>query len=420
MVQIAVEGCCHGSLDAIYRALRPDVQLLIICGDFQALRNETDLECMSVPKKYQQMGDFHRYYLLEKRAPVLTIFIGGNHESSLYMRELAYGGWVAPNIYYLGEYGCVWYKGLRICGASGIYNSRSFRDACGPDAPTYTLPYTASTVKSVYHVKPLGHLKLMLSGAADIVLSHDWPQWIWRLGNLRQLLRHKPYFKDDMASGRLGSPLANLALHHLQPRHWFSLHLHTRFTAEVVHGPAAPSTAARQTEESRNADEISLDMDSMDAPVEEAAPQAKDTQNTTTRFLALDKCLPHRRFLEHLSIEAQNLSHPSRSSEELFYDARAIAIHRVVARFLASGAWLSLDSRDFYKKQAFATVLGELEQSVAYEALKIADALEIPRNFTQTAPPSTEPSPTLQYWPSPQTDAFCRRFDVPPIVLAGE
>jgi len=45
-----------------------------------------------------------RYYSGEKKAPVLTIFIGGNHEASNYLQELPYGGWVAPNIYYIGEY----------------------------------------------------------------------------------------------------------------------------------------------------------------------------------------------------------------------------------------------------------------------------------------------------------------------------
>jgi len=45
----------------------------------------------------------YRYYSGEKKAPVLTIFIGGNHEASNYLQELPYGGWVAPNIYYLGE-----------------------------------------------------------------------------------------------------------------------------------------------------------------------------------------------------------------------------------------------------------------------------------------------------------------------------
>lgn len=44
-----------------------------------------------------------RYYSGEKNAPVLTVFIGGNHEASNHLQELPYGGWVAPNIYYLGR-----------------------------------------------------------------------------------------------------------------------------------------------------------------------------------------------------------------------------------------------------------------------------------------------------------------------------
>ena len=44
-----------------------------------------------------------RYYNGEKKAPILTIFIGGNHEASNYLQELTYGGWVAPNIYFLGK-----------------------------------------------------------------------------------------------------------------------------------------------------------------------------------------------------------------------------------------------------------------------------------------------------------------------------
>lgn len=31
------------------------------------------------------------------------MFIGGNHEASNHLQELPYGGWVAPNIYYLGK-----------------------------------------------------------------------------------------------------------------------------------------------------------------------------------------------------------------------------------------------------------------------------------------------------------------------------
>lgn len=32
----------------------------------------------------------------------VSVTVGGNHEASNYLRELFYGGWAAPNIYFLG------------------------------------------------------------------------------------------------------------------------------------------------------------------------------------------------------------------------------------------------------------------------------------------------------------------------------
>ena len=64
-LQIAIEGCCHGELDAIYAHIHSleqqngyKVDLLLICGDFQAIRNLRDLECMAVPDKYKRLGGF--------------------------------------------------------------------------------------------------------------------------------------------------------------------------------------------------------------------------------------------------------------------------------------------------------------------------------------------------------------------------
>lgn len=66
--QVAVEGCCHGRLDDIYKQVasmerkgKYKVDLLLICGDFQATRNAQDLECMVVPPKHKHLNDFPKY-----------------------------------------------------------------------------------------------------------------------------------------------------------------------------------------------------------------------------------------------------------------------------------------------------------------------------------------------------------------------
>ena len=98
-VRLAIEGCGHGTLHAIYASVAeackqkcwPGIDLLIIGGDFQAVRNAYDLNCVSMPPKYRKMGDFHEYYSGQRTAPYLTIFVGGNHEASNYSFELYYG-----------------------------------------------------------------------------------------------------------------------------------------------------------------------------------------------------------------------------------------------------------------------------------------------------------------------------------------
>ena len=81
LMKIAVEGCGHGELDSIYASVRmleerekKKIDMVICCGDFQAVRNLDDLECMACPMKYREMGSFYKYYSGEVVAPYLTVF----------------------------------------------------------------------------------------------------------------------------------------------------------------------------------------------------------------------------------------------------------------------------------------------------------------------------------------------------------
>lgn len=132
-LNIAVQGCCHGELDVIYNEIIQTeaktghkIDLLLICGDLQCVRTVNDLQSVAVPPKYRHMNNFYQYVNGEKIAPVMTIFVGGNHEASNILQSLYYGGFVAPNIYFLGFSGVVWYKGIKIGGLSGIFNQRHY------------------------------------------------------------------------------------------------------------------------------------------------------------------------------------------------------------------------------------------------------------------------------------------------------
>lgn len=65
MVKICIVGCLHGELDKMYEDVRKTelkydfkTDIILCCGDFQSIRNESDLTVMSSPAKYHRLGDF--------------------------------------------------------------------------------------------------------------------------------------------------------------------------------------------------------------------------------------------------------------------------------------------------------------------------------------------------------------------------
>ncbi|KAI3386309.1 hypothetical protein SNEBB_010095 [Seison nebaliae] len=233
-MKVAVVGCTHGELDMIYDQLDESIDILLLCGDFQAVRNEEDLNSLACPPKYRQMHDFHQYYSGKKTAGILTIVIGGNHESANHFCELPYGGWLAPNIYFLGYAGCVRYGPLRINGVSGIFKKYNFHKSRS-EFPTFN----EEQKRSFYHYKRLDLFRLehlpIRHDIIDIILSHDWPSNMWKYGNYEQLFRHRSDFEDQAHRNELGCPALGNLLISRKPDYWFSAHLHVFYQAQIDH-----------------------------------------------------------------------------------------------------------------------------------------------------------------------------------------
>jgi len=390
---------------------------------------------------------------------LLTLVIGGNHEASSYFWELYHGGWIAPNIYFLGHAGCVQVNGIRIAGASGIFKPQDFRRGHHE-----RVPYNHGSMRSIYHIREYNVRKLSLLSSPTVFLSHDWPQGIEHHGDLRYLLRRKPHFRDDVKKGVLGSPPLMSLLHTLKPEWWFAAHLHCRFEAHVMHGPLlqaennehSGSTAAAGGE---NPDEITIgDGDGGDAgeaagterlasvPVPEAAneagqkppaapanpdeimlddeveqvvspPPPPPPQRETT-FIALDKCLPRRQFLEIVDIpeppEYQQTVMGERIAPVVSFDPEWLAITRAFHPYMSTGL-----NQLSYPDESTARAAIEKDLEWVKEHVK-AMKVEECQAFVVTAPPpiltadngdaSLREQPP--HYPNPQTQAFCSMLEI--------
>jgi lariat debranching enzyme len=523
-VRLALEGCAHGELNTIYASVTeackqkgwPGVDLLIVGGDFQSVRNVYDLNCVSMPAKYREMCDFHEYYSGKRTAPYMTIFVGGNHEASNYLFELYYGGWVAPNIYYLGATNVIRFGPLRIAGLSGIWKGYSYRKNHHE-----RLPYSEDDLKSIYHVRELDVRKLLqIRTQIDIGISHDWPRGIEWKGNFGQLFRFKGHLEEDAKNNQLGSIAAKKVLDRLRPKIWLSAHLHVKYAAQISY--SEPDAALQQALNggnwrSHNANEIELDdvekgsgvmlrsnaknddeididlsddiegptssavngvaappinadevdleleddedgtapiapgqaMDEFQVPVQTdtangapilsteearaALPEAfrrrentkpeppkhpPDITNTTTQFLALDKPLPNRQFLQLLEVPVEDNVEVVRPME-LMYDREWLAITRSFA--IDEPIIVGDSSAETYggKEDDPEYPEGIDKRRLWIDEQLSDDDLIIPENFEVTAPvydgghkASPQYAAVTEY-PNPQTARFCKMLEIP-------
>ncbi|KAI9679515.1 MAG: hypothetical protein M1817_005537 [Caeruleum heppii] len=452
---------------------------------------------MSVPVKFRAIGDFQEYYSGVRKAPFLTLFIGGNHEASNYLQELYYGGWVAPNIYYLGAANVVRLGPLRIAGLSGIWKGYDYQKS-----HFERLPYNRDDVKSIYHVREVDIRKLLqIRTQVDIGLSHDWPRAIEWTGDHRTLFRQKDQFEAESRAGTLGNPVARDVLDRLRPAYWFSAHLHVKFSAEVNHktsqedrdegsrmeteptttnvpSETAPITNTAEIEldldmdgdegdtvtaapvQAVNRDEIQLDDSDEGTPKEKvekdtafresetlddlrsqlpaafarpatsaATPSASKHRvphppgitNQRTRFLALDKCVPTRKFLQLLEISPlstpleENMAQDEKGYYRLQYDKEWLAITRVFAKELKIGDRNAFTAVNVGEEQYRSLI--EKEEGWVDEHIISSGKLDIPLKFEPTAPVDQgkadvwNPPPAKEYT-NPQTADFCKMLDI--------
>ncbi|EAR87488.3 pyridine nucleotide-disulfide oxidoreductase family protein (macronuclear) [Tetrahymena thermophila SB210] len=384
-MNIAFEGCFHGNLEQVYKTMtyieqqhNIKIDALISCGDFQAIRNKADMYSMKCKEKYLEIGNFHEYYTGAKKAPYLTIFVGGNHEASNHNRELYFGGWAAPNIYFMGASNVIVLKKgnqqIRLGGISGIYKQYDFIKS-----QLESFPFDSNSIVSCFHQKQIDILKLSQIGLCnptsnmDVFLSHDWPTDVVSHGNVADLLRRKKFFAEDVRNNCLGSFPLNYLLKAIKPKYWISGHLHVKYSAVF--------------------------------------PHSKDSKEDVTHFLALDKCLPNRDFLQIIPFckkswnlqEEDNIQNSQLDQDEkddidqeieLFYDEEWLVIQKSVYEtfnyhqkqdfFNLQNNQIQLKDVDFQKK-----VQDQIIKNKNYFENKI---LKIPLNFKITCTPYSGPS----------------------------
>eukprot|EP01033_Poteriospumella_lacustris_P017222 gene17222-12314_t len=200
-------------------------------------------------------------------------------------------------------------------------------------------------MRSVYHlrayeVRQMLHLPSPTSSPhptsdrpVDIFLTHDWPSRVWEYGDVDSLLRLKPYFRADIDKGELGSPPARQILDHLQPSFWFSGHLHVKFPAVIPHPP-------------------SLDVEGT----------ATASSPRVTRFLALDKVIPGRGYLQFLQVpspptpakESASVHIPVYHDDELHFDIEWCTILRATHEQMRQTRYLYRDTPASVSPEALA------------------------------------------------------------------
>ncbi|XP_011311826.1 lariat debranching enzyme isoform X2 [Fopius arisanus] len=217
-----------------------------------------------------------------------------------------------------------------------------------------------------------------LTGNIDIFLSHDWPNGVTKFGDEQALLRRKKHFKDDIAADQLGSPPSMDLLTQHHPKYWFSAHLHCKFAAIIPN----------------------------------------EDNSRSTKFLALDKCLAKRPFLQVLDIP-----HDENASMDLSYDLEWLAILYLTNHLLSvKNSIQYMPGPKCRGRWNFSPSESEKESVLK----RFSGCLKITENFERTVEAYVPGSPVKyakrsneKFKTNKQTTDFCNKLEIddPPGLL---
>lgn len=208
-----VVGDTHGNLDLLFKKWREvtrnglfPVDAILSVGDFgfwpkPVSGKEYDLYVKHNGSPPDQLwhaggyiGDFYRYAAEERRVPIDTYSIRGNHEDQIALRELEQklgvfheprAAEILPRLWYIPDGAVVEIAGVKVAGLGGNYGTSS-----------WDKPYTSFSRKLKHST--FDRLELLARRNFDVLLTHDAPAWV----GLEDARRNKgispgnPYIRD--------------------------------------------------------------------------------------------------------------------------------------------------------------------------------------------------------------------------------
>ena len=235
MTKVFITGCLHGEwdllLDTVEEIIRngEKIELILVTGDCETFRNKEDMESFAAPLKYHILGSFYKIANGERKVPCPIIIIGGNHEAADFLFQLPFGGYVAPNVYYLGRAAQVLVGDIRITGESGLYHALAYFRCVDEKFPLRNV----ADLHTNYDIRAFTDFQLFGLTSTQIMMTHDWPSTI-PLNHSNPFLRRK---RSDIIEsdkkGMFGLPNGIKLMNKIKPHSWFASHHHLTLDAQI-------------------------------------------------------------------------------------------------------------------------------------------------------------------------------------------